>query len=251
MNADAILHAWTQSDEDLASSPAALRLARRVPAAQEHLREILNDPLKRALAGIGEPPASDGSLAMDILIAQARIDGGEHLSEDQAAELEARAEGDIQWWIPAARIHAICSQDRQRRSRSALANQQLPYVFPGEIHPLMVDLLAAGDRVLPALHVDWVRKLTKWVSQLLVTDLEHLGLWFWPILDSLDQGRLARPLPRLISRRNWPPGGLGLAVAYCHSIGTPGALLLDQCGPTDRLIAALAWASTSGSTATP
>ncbi len=198
--------------------------------------------------GLEDPPPSDGSLGMDILIAQARTDGGDLLPADQSADLEKRAEGDARWWIPAARIHAICSLERQRRARSALANQHLPYVFPGEIHPLMVDLLAAGDRILPAMHVDWVRKITQWTSQLLITDLVQLGLWFWPILDSLDPERLARPLPRLLKRRKWPPGGLGMAVAYCHSIGTPGALILDQCGPADRLIAALAWASTSGRT---
>jgi hypothetical protein len=38
---------------------------------------------------------------------------------------------------------------------------------------------------------------------------------------------------------------MGLAVAYCHNIGIPGDLLLEQCGPEDRLLSALAWESTS------
>jgi hypothetical protein len=109
----------------------------------------------------------------------------------------------------------------------------------------MVHLLAAGDRVLPALHIDWTRKLTKWVSDLIALDLTHLGLWFWPILDSMDPDRLARPMPRLAKRNRGPAGAIGLAVAYCHNIGIPGDLLLERCGPDDRLLAALAWESTT------
>jgi hypothetical protein len=249
VNANPIIAAWIARDAPIQLRPAALRLARRVPAIRDHLSAHLDDPLDRALAGLGDPPDDDSTLRSAVLSAQARTDGGAVLDPTMAAELEKRAEGDPEWWIPAARIHGCCSIDRQRQARSILARQILPYVFPGEIHPMMVDVIAAGDRVLPALHVDWVRKVTVWVSPLLVNDLRHCGLWFWPILGSLAPERLARPLPRLIETTKLPPGGLGMAVAYCHSIGTPGALFLDRCSPQDQLMAALAWASTGGSMA--
>lgn len=211
----------------------------------DHLDQHLQDPLDRALAGLGAPPPDDGCLRTAVLAAQARTDGGLLLTAAEAEALEARATEDPQWWVPAARLHATASPERRRQARSALARQALPYVYPGEIHPLMVHLLAAGDRVLPALHIDWTRKLTKWVSALIAMDLAHLGLWFWPILDSMASDSMARPMTRLAKRGRGPAGAMGLAVAYCHNIGIPGDLLLEQCGPEDRLLSALAWESTS------
>jgi len=247
MDATAIIEDWIGSSTPVTLCPAALRLAQRVPLAQSHLDGHLTDPLDRALAGLGDPPDSGGSLRADVLSAQVRTDRGALLDPAEAALLEQRAHGDPEWWIPAARIHAMASTDRQQIARRALARQNLPYVFPGEVHPMMVHVLAAGDRVLSALHVDWTRKLTQWMTPFLLTDFEKRGLWFWPVLESLDVGRLSRPLPRLAQGTPLGPGGLGMAVAYCHRIGTPGELLMDKCGPLDRLIAALAWASTAES----
>ena len=107
------------------------------------------------------------------------------------------------------------ARPRQRGARSlgrrALSAQELPYVFPGELDPLMVDVLAAGEKVLPALHVDWIRKLTDWIAPALAQDCKHLGLWFWPVLRSLDPGRLGRPLrsSRGSGDGAWGQGGCG------------------------------------------
>ena len=121
----------------------------------------------------------------------------------------------------------------------ALSDQVLPYVFPGEIDELMVHVLGAGDRVLPALHVDWVRKLTTWLTPALQLDCKHTGMWFWPILRCLDVGKLSRPLQQLASSR-LPPGGYGLAAAYCRRLGLDDASLLQAGGESDIRVAALA-----------
>ena len=83
----------------------------------------------------------------------------------QTAELER------DWSKP---MTLICGSRRRDCTRSPVWSERprlgarsrrrsLPYVFPGEPDPLMVDVLAAGERC-PALHVDWIRKLTDWIA---------------------------------------------------------------------------------------
>lgn len=236
MDIDAILAAPVERE---LLSPAALRLARRLPAMAERLDPLLDDPLDRALAGLGPPP-EESDLDRAVLAALAVTDGGGRVPE--AAALEARAEGDPTWWVPAARVHLLSSQQRERRARMALAEQVLPYTLPGLLHPLQVEVLAGADRVVGALHVDWVRKLTALVGDALVLDLRALGLWLWPHLRFLDSRKLERSLGRA-ARRRLPPGGLGLAAAYLHRLGTAPDELLRDATPADRWLAALAIAS--------
>jgi hypothetical protein len=157
-----------------------------------------------------------------------------------ALEEEAQASGDPHLWMTAARLHSAESVVREAEARMALSEQALPYVFPGEIDPLMVHLLAAGERILPALHVDWIRKLTVWLAPALTLDCKCGGLWFWPVLRSLDAGKLTRPLAKLATLR-LPVGGYGLAAAYSRRIGLDDAPLLEAGGDVDRRIAALAF----------
>ena len=129
---------------------------------------------------------------------------------------------------------------REAEARKVISRQVLPYVFPGEVDPMMVDLLCAGERVLPALHVDWIRKLTVWLSPVIALDCKHGGLWFWPVIRSLDAGKLKRPLMKLAETR-LPPGGYGLAAAYSRRIGLDDGPILSAGGAADQRIAALAF----------
>lgn len=219
----------------------ALRLSRHVPAAQQFLDAHLTDPLDRALAGLGDAPESESTIKRRVLSGLAACDSGSPPPPSVAKALEQDASGDPEWWVHAARIHVLADSARERAARAHLADQSLPYVFPGELHPLMVDVLAAGDRVLPALHVDWTRKLSKWVAEdLLRVDCQRGAMWFWPILGSMDPGRLVRPLARIIEGSVLPPGGAGLAAAYCLKIGSPAELMNTKNKPLDSLILALA-----------
>ena len=193
-------------------------------------------PEPPAYSSESAPPAT-GTLSDRVRAAQA----GAELSTQQLAELETEAEAadEPHLWISAARLHALASPVREAAARRALSAQALPYVFPGELDTLMVDVLAAGEKVLPALHVDWIRKLTDWIAPALAQDCNHLGLWFWPVLRSLDPGRLGRPLDRLASA-NLGPGGKGMVVMYAERLGVNLPSLEASMGPLDERIASLA-----------
>ena len=161
------------------------------------------------------------------------------------AELEETFEGDPSLWIPAARLHASVNLGREAAARMSLSDQSLPYVFPGDVHPMMVDVLACGERVLPALHVDWVRKLTTWMSTVLVLDCTALGMWFWPVLSVLDANKLRRPLVSLAGQ-SLPSGGRGLAAGYAARLGLDGTALMEGATELDQRILDLIFLGDAG-----
>lgn len=238
---DSILADWVASPNPPPLPAAALRLARRLPTLRPALDSRLTDPVDRALAGLIPTPnlSSEPEIGRRICLGQALADGGGRLSPALAAQMEEEATGDPVWWVPAARLHVLMSPERERQARVALSDQELPYVFPGELHPMQVELLAVGDRILTALHIDWARKLADWALDALLLDLRSQGLWFWPHLGFFPDKRLQRPLERAALNRRLPPGSLGLCAAYLQRVGVDGAAVITKAGPVDQLLWAL------------
>lgn len=219
-------------------SDATLRLARRIPWVVDGLAERVDDDIRRALLGLGAPDPAGRDLADRIRLAVAETDGGAAVPVSVAAQLEeeAQASGRIELCVQAARIHAQVNVGREASARMALSEQSLPYVFPGDVHPLMIDVLACGERILPALHVDWIRKLTGWLAPALAMDCAHQGLWFWPILDVLDSKKLSREF-RSMAAKPMKKGSRGQMAAY----GSRLALDIDPGDDRqDRTMMALA-----------
>ena len=241
MDAERVLEAWLQ-DPPSSWSDMELRLLRRVPDWALRMEPYLTDSVDRAMAGVDRPPRASGDLRTRIRIALATSEDG--IGNDPAVmaqlESEAEASGDPHLWLTAARLHVEANSGREAEARMALSDQVLPYVFPGEIDARMVHVLSAGERVLPALHVDWVRKLTTWLAPAVALDCKLGGLWFWPVIRILDAGKLKRPLLKLASAR-LPPGGYGLAAVYCRRIGLDGDAILQVGTKADQRIAALAF----------
>lgn len=237
------LASWRLIANGASAPDVALRLARGNSGSVSALAPTCADPLARALLGLEPPPDPAGEpdlgRAVRAALAWAELDPA-RLDPKLAAAIEARAVGSLEWWVPAARAHALCSPAREREARRALAAQDLPYVAPGALHPVQVDVLAVGDRLLEALHVDHVRRLTTLVCEALVLDARALGLWFWPVLRSLSADRVERALVALPSARRLPPGARGLAAAYLGRIGLDAAPALREAGPLDQLLFALA-----------
>jgi hypothetical protein len=240
MTPEAVLADWL-AQGGRPESDVELRLIRRLPSLLSEIQGDIVDPVERALAGLDAPPPLEGDLRRRLRIMVARSDS--NLKSDSvvlsALEEEAHASGEAHLWITAARLHSAQSVAREAEARMALSDQALPYVFPGELDPLMVHLLSSGECILPALHVDWIRKLTVWLSPALTLDCRCGGMWFWPVLRSLDAGKLSRPLAKLSGQR-LPAGGYGLAAAYSRRIGLDDTALLQAGGKRDRIIAALA-----------
>jgi hypothetical protein len=180
------------------------------------LEDRVVDRIERMMLGLDDPSGVTGSLEDRL---RSGISGHVYpIHELIEMEDEAKESGDSHLWVLAARLNAETNAGREAEARMTLSEQALPYVFPGELHPMMVDLLAIGERVIPALHVDWIRKITTWSGSALNSDCTRMGMWFWPILQCLDAGKLAKPLRRLFSR-SLPDGSKGLAASYAWRLG--------------------------------
>jgi len=212
------------------------RLVARVPGLAESLSDRFNDPIHRALAGLEGDPTTGKTLDERIRLGVAGY--SYELADLFEMEEAAKTSGDPHLWVMAARLHAEKNIGREAAARMALSEHALPYVFPGELHPMMVDLLAIGERVSPALHVDWIRKLTVWAGSAIALDCKVQGMWFWPVLQCLDAGKMVRPLNRLAGRR-LPDGSKGLAAAYAETIGVSVPEMESDFGERDRLVLAL------------
>ena len=230
------IEAWLDSG-GLPSTDIERRLIGRLPWVQQALSGLNHEPIDAALMGIIPAPPVAGTLVDRVRAVQA----GAAMSTHELADLEAeaRAADEPHLWASAARLHALASPEREAAARRTLSAQELPYVFPGEVDAMMIDVLAAGEKVLPALHVDWIRKLTGWIAPALVSDCKSLGLWFWPVLRSLDPGRLKRPLDRLAGT-DMSPGGKGVVVIYADRIGVELPSLTSAMGDLDHRIVSLA-----------
>ena len=97
-----------------------------------------------------------------------------------------------------------------------------------------------GEKVLPALHVDWVRKLTSLAAQAIDQDCQVLGLWSQPLLGILEERVLVRAIQRIRRSRRMPPGARGLAAMYLEALGHDSSRMLKDPAPADTLIVELA-----------
>ncbi len=219
------LDRFLAAGEELPRSPGFLRLIRKHPE------------LAARFARLPEP-ADD--LEAQLRWAHARLEAGHPVDQSLAARLEAEAQGHPRAWVPAVRLHVAVSEARERRARAELSDQDLPYVPPGELHPLAVEVLGAGERVLTALHHDWLRRLTGWLAEALLADAAACGFWFWPVLRSLDDRALSGPLRKTAWTRRGAPGAAGMAVAYRGRLGLPIATDFARLSGSEAAVAAIA-----------
>ena len=140
---------------------------------------------RRLLLGseqLSEFPAgfSELSLVKQLRISRAWMAQGERLDQAVASGLEQRAknEADDALWVDATRVHVLVSNQRELQARIRLSQQDLPFVLPGELSDLQVDLLASGDRALHVPHVEWLKKLAELAFDTLPLDCRHQGFGF-------------------------------------------------------------------------
>ena len=218
-------------------SPRMLLLSRRITAVVERLEEHIVTPVNRVLLGVEEQePSTSEDIRSDILIAQAWLAAGNSLEEEFTRELEERAkQQSTALWVDAARLHVLTSSSRELKARMALSIQQLPYIFPGELSELHVEMFSVGDRALHVLHVEWLKKLTGVAVESLELDCQHVAAWLLPFLEILPEKALRKQIAKVGRKRRLVGGGIGLLAFYAGKIGAPVDSILQRGDRYDQL----------------
>ena len=179
------------------------------------------------------PPQESTNLVEETFLAWAWTEYGGTLEEKYCSDLEARSKSDVRIWPLAARIHVCQSQDREKQARLSLSVQQLPFSLPNSLDPIQVEVLASADRVLNALHVDWVRKLSIHALDILPLDCRYVGLWFEPLLDVLPESALRKSLRKVSRSKKHNEGSRGLAAYYAWRLNMRTDVFLQNATQKD------------------
>lgn len=227
------------SDLFLRQPIAAYRLLRFLPTIEpfsDHKDPILSSLIKPMDLSL----FSSGDLKHEIIYALYHAEKGNPLPSDLLSTLEERSKNDHQLWPLAARAHVLSSFSRADKARQRLSEQMLPFVLPGDLHPIQIEALAAGDQVLGALHVEWMRKLADLTIEALSLDCNSLGFWFAPMIDVLPEKAFVKALKKLLRRRRMAEGGWGLAAIYAHQLNLNPKPWLNRGDLMDEALYALA-----------
>lgn len=199
------------------------------------------DPVFRALSGLDVSSSETDSFGDRLWKAVAQIDRGAVVSDAEALETQSR--GQIKYWVHAARVHVLSSSLRETQARINLSEQEISYALPGELGETQVELLAAGDRVMHVLHVEWLKKLIDEAVAVLPLDIAHCGYWVSPILEFLPDAKLKRAFRRILKRKKLVSGGLGMMAYYAHRMRLSTDQIMQSASGADRLLFELAIAA--------
>ena len=208
-----------------------------------HSLEHYNVSNKIARAMLGEvllDPKQGKDIYEEVFLAWAWNEAGESLSKDYCYDLEERVRDHMDIWPIATRIHAAQHDDRVTQSRIKLSHQQLPFSLFNALDDLQVEVLACGDKILNALHVDWVRKLARHTLKALPLDCQNVGFWFAPILDVLPEEDIKKSLKKLKHMRKIQEGSLGLAAFYAWRLNMDEHIFLSRATQRDKDLFSLA-----------
>ena len=222
-----------------------LSFSRNVPWIQERLLKVCTEDLNKALLGGEgalqlEQPAED-NLAYLIWSARANLEKGESLDEGWLNQLELTAESDPLLHIEAASLHVKASMSREMLSRQRLCSMEIPFVYPGDILPLHIELFAGGEKALHVLHVELLRKLGMVIIDSLEVDCQNRGAWLLPLIEVLPERKFKKEIQKLTntpSRKNkrlFKGGGWGLLATYAQRIGLDVDAILEHGNEMDWL----------------
>ena len=185
-------------------------------------------------------PSRGDSLREEVFLSWAWTENGGELSKEYCASLERRSVEHMMLWPIAARVHASQHDDRVIHARRVLSVQQLPFSLPQELDEIQVEVLACGDKILNALHVDWVRKVARHTLDALVLDCRCIGFWFLPILDVLPEELIKRNIKKILRAKKLQKGSLGLAAYYARRLNMDEQKFLERGTKEDQEIFSLA-----------
>lgn len=221
-----------------------LSFSRQVDFVQARLADKIHNSIHRKLLGLDvsniEPNASN-SLESDIWATSAYMASGQTPTEEWLRDLEDRSSIDPVLQIEAAKLHVQGSMMREMQARQRLSEKSLPFVFPGEVVPLHIELFAGGEKALHVLHVELLQKLGKILVDSVEIDCQYKGTWLLQLIEVLPEKKLKRKIhvlstsPTRKQRRIFTGGGWGLLAAYAQRIGVDPMAILDNGNEMDRL----------------
>lgn len=222
-----------------------LSFSRNVPWIQERLLKVCTEDLSQALLGgdveltLAQPTRDN--LVQLIWSARAMLEQGVSLDEGWLNQLEDTATSEPLLHIEAASLHVKASMSREMLSRQRLCSMQIPFVYPGDILPLHIELFAGGEKALHVLHVELLRKLGIVIIDSLEIDCQHRGAWLLPLIEVLPERKFIKEIQKLTkspSRKNqrlFKGGGWGLLATYAQRIGLEVDPILERGDEMDWL----------------
>lgn len=222
-----------------------LSFSRNVPWIQERLLKVCTDDVNQALLGgeveveLSQP--TEDNLAHLIWSARAKVERGESLDKDWLNQIETIAESTPLLHIEAASLHVKASMSREMLSRQRLCSMEIPFVYPGDVLPLHIELFAGGEKALHVLHVELLRKLGMVIIDSLEIDCQHRGAWLLPLIEVLPERKFKKEIQKLTkspSRKNQrllKGGGWGLLATYAQRIGLEVDPILERGNEMDWL----------------
>ena len=220
---------------------ALIRLKRQLQHRDFSYEHSMSPLILRAILEREEiHPNRGSSLREEVFLSWAWTENGGILGKEYCVSLEKRSVEHIMLWPIAARIHAAQHEDRVTHARRVLSVQQLPFSLPQELDEIQVEVLACGDKILNALHVDWVRKVARHTLDALVLDCRHIGFWFRPILDVLPEELIKRNIKKIVRAKKLQKGSLGLAGYYARRLNMNEQIFLERGTKEDKEIFSLA-----------
>ena len=226
-------------------SKSLLSFSRNVPWIQERLLKVCTEDLHRALLGgeieltLDQP--TESNLEHLIWSARAKLENGDTLDTNWLNRLEATSESNPLLHIEAASLNVKASMSREMLSRQRLCSMEIPFVYPGDVLPLHIELFAGGEKALHVLHVELLRKLGMVIIDSLEIDCQHRGAWLLPLIEVLPERKFIKQIHKLTkspSRKNqrlFKGGGWGLLATYAQRIGLDVAPILDRGDEMDWL----------------
>lgn len=222
-----------------------LSFSRNVPWIQERLLKVCTEDLNRGLLGeeveltLGQP--TEENLARLIWSARAKLEQGDSVDEGWLSILEETAQSKPLLHIEAASLHVKASMSREMLSRQRLCSMEIPFVYPGDVLPLHIELFAGGEKALHVLHVELLRKLGMVIIDSLEIDCRHRGAWLLPLIEVLPERKFIKEIQKLTkspSRKNlrlFKGGGWGLLATYAQRIGLDIDPILEHGDQMDWL----------------
>lgn len=220
-----------------------LSCSRKVDWIQQRLISKCTDPLEQTLLGVTDPTlVSTDDIWTDIWQTRAALDGNISVDGQWVLQLENRAEefGPIAH-IEAATLHVQASPQREMLSRQRLCDMGIPYIFPGDIDPIHIELFAGGEKALHVLHVELLKKLGDLLVNSIELDCQNIGAWNLPLIEVLPERKLTKKIQSLTKHpsrrvlRKFSNGGWGVLATYAQRIGLDPEPILERGTEMDCL----------------